>query len=154
MTRIPFAKIPEQLMACMMKTENYLAELNTLDYPLKELLHFHVSTINKCAYCIDMHFKQAVAAGETEIRLYSSQVWRQTSFYSEPEKALLAWAESVTLLSESNEQRQSDYDNLLQHFSQEDVANITLSIVQINAWNRIAKSFGFEAGTYQVGQHG
>lgn len=154
MTRIPFAKIPPQLMACMMTTENYLSELKTIDYAFKELLHFRVSTLNACAYCIDMHFKEAKAAGETEIRLYSSQVWRQTSFYSEPEKALLAWAESVTLLRDSDEQRQSDYDDLLKHFSQEDIANITLSIVQINAWNRIAKSFGFEAGAYQVAEHG
>ena len=72
---------------------------------------------------------------------------------SESEQALLEWTESVTMLNDTEEQRQKLFSNLSNYFSQDDISNLTLSIVQINSWNRLAKPFGFEAGTYQVGQH-
>ncbi|MFT4907913.1 MAG: alkylhydroperoxidase family enzyme [Oleispira sp.] len=100
-----------------------------------------------------MHFKEAVAAGESELRVYSSSAWKETNFYNESEQALLTWAESVTLLNDSTEQRQQSFTDLRKYFSQDDIANLTLSIVQINSWIRLAKPFGFEAGTYQVGQY-
>ncbi|MBL4823356.1 MAG: carboxymuconolactone decarboxylase family protein [Colwellia sp.] len=118
-----------------------------------ELLRYRVSVINQCAYCIEMHFKEAVAAGESELRVYSSSAWQETNFYNGSEQALLAWAESVTLLNDTTDQRQQAFTNLNKHFSQDDIANLTLAIVQINAWVRLAKPFGFEAGAYQVGQH-
>lgn len=86
--------------------------------------------------------------------IYSSITWRDVDFYSETEKALLAWTESVTILNdESNKYRQQAFENLSQHFSQDEIANLTLAIMQINSWIRLAKSFGFEAGTYQIGQY-
>lgn len=153
MTRVPFENIPTNLMSCMMRTEKYVKSLNIIDESFMEVLRYRVSVINQCAYCIEMHFKEAVAAGESELRVYSSIVWKETNFYNESEKALLSWAESVTMLNDSTDQRQQSFTNLSKHFSQDEIANLTLSIVQINSWNRLAKPFGFEAGNYQVGRH-
>ncbi len=153
MTRVPFENIPANLMSCMMRTEKYIKSLNIIDKSFMEVLRYRVSVINQCAYCIEMHFKEAVAAGESELRVYSSIVWKETNFYNESEKALLSWAESVTMLNDSTDQRQQSFTNLSKHFSQDEIANLTLSIVQINSWNRLAKPFGFEAGNYQVGKH-
>ena len=153
MPRIPFENIPANLMSCMMQTEEYIKSLNIIDESFMEVLRYRVSVINQCAYCIEMHFKEAVAAGESELRVYSSSAWKETNFYNESEQSLLTWAESVTLLNDSTDQRQQSFANLSKYFSQDDISNLTLSIVQINSWNRLAKPFGFEAGTYQVGQH-
>lgn len=153
MSRIPFENIPKSLMNCMLKTEQYVKSLDIIDGSFMEILRYHVSTLNKCTYCIDMHFKEAVAAGESELRVYSSSVWKETNFYNGVEQALLTWTESVTLLNDSADQRQQSFINLSQYFSHDEIANLTLAIVQINAWVRLAKSFGFEAGAYQVGQH-
>lgn len=153
MPRIPFENIPENLMSCMMKTEKYIKSLSIIDESFMEVLRYRVSVINQCAYCIEMHFKEAVAAGESELRVYSSSAWKETKFYNESEQALLAWTESVTMLNDTTEQRQQSFTNLSKYFSQDDIANLTLSIVQINSWVRLAKPFGFEAGTYQVGQY-
>lgn len=136
-----------------MQTEKYIKSLNIIDESFMEVLRYRVSVINQCAYCIEMHFKEAVAAGESELRVYSSSAWEETNFYNESEQALLAWAESVTMLNDSTDQRHQSFTNLSKYFSQDDIANLTLSIVQINSWNRLAKPFGFEAGTYQVGKH-
>jgi AhpD family alkylhydroperoxidase len=153
MPRIPFENIPKNLMNCMLQTEKYIKSLNIIDEAFMELLRYRVSVINQCAYCIDMHFKEAVAAGESELRVYSSSAWKETNFYNESEQALLTWTESVTMLNDSTEQRQQSFTELRKYFSQDDIANLTLSIVQINSWIRLAKPFGFEAGTYQIGQY-
>ena len=153
MPRIPYENIPEKLMNCMMQTEKYIKSLNIIDESFMEVLRYRVSVINQCVYCIEMHFKEAVAAGESELRVYSSPTWKETKFYNESEQALLAWAESVTMLNDSADQRQQSFNNLSKYFSQDDISNLTFAIVQINSWNRLAKPFGFEAGNYQVGQH-
>jgi AhpD family alkylhydroperoxidase len=138
----------------MIKTEQYITGLNIIDKPFMEILQYHVSVLNKCAYCIEMHFKEALAAGETELRIYSSLTWRDVGFYKDSEKALLAWAESVTLIKdETNKSRQQIFNNLSQYFNQNEIANLTLAFIQINSWNRLVKSFGFKAGDYQVGQY-
>jgi len=154
MPRIPYENVPKPLMNCMIKTEQYLTSLNIIEKSFMEILQYYVSTLNKCAYCTEMHFKEAFAAGETELRIYSSLTWRDVDFYSDTEKSLLAWAESVSLLNdEENKNRQQKFDKLSQYFKQDEIANLTLAIMQINSWNRLVKSFGFEAGAYQVGQH-
>ncbi|MEP0176784.1 MAG: carboxymuconolactone decarboxylase family protein [Paraglaciecola sp.] len=153
MSRIPFENIPASLISCMMQTEQYIKSLNIIDESFMEVMRYRVSMINQCAYCIDMHFKEAVAAGESELRVYSSSVWKETTFYNDTEQALLAWTESVTLLNDTAAQRQQSFTNLNKYFTHDDIANLTLSLVQINSWVRLAKPFGFEAGTYQVAQH-
>lgn len=137
----------------MMKTENYINELDILDESFMELLRYHVSMLNACAYCIDMHFRKAVAAGESEQRLYSAYVWKDTGYFTNAEQALLTWTEAVTRPATDHEQMQQAFNGLSGYFAIEQIANLTLAIMQINAWTRLAKSFGFEAGSYQLGQY-
>lgn len=150
-TRIAFSEVPKGLMSTMRTTEGYLNSLG-FDIKLLELIRLRASYINQCAYCIDMHFKEAIAAGEDIQRLYSIPNWRDTSYYSEEERACLAWAEYITLPSIQHDE-QSLFEDLLAFYDKEKVANLTLVVIQINAWNRLMKSFGIEAGHYQVGQY-
>ena len=150
-TRIDFSDIPKGLMSSLRATETYTAGLG-FDTALLELIRLHVSYINRCAYCIDMHYKEGLAAGETQQRLYSVIAWRETTYYSEQEKACLEWAEYITLPADQHNE-QSLFEGLLRFFDKAEIANLTLIIIQINAWNRLMKSFAIEAGTYQVGQH-
>jgi len=151
-TRIPFSKIPKGLMSSMINTENYLKTVG-FEFQLLELIRVRVSYINKCAYCIDMHIKEAVAAGEQTYRLYSISNWQDTTYYSDEERACLAWAEYITLPSKQVYDEQRLFEDLLHFYNKEKIANLTLVVTQINAWNRLMKSFGIEAGTYKVGQH-
>ena len=150
-TRIAFPEIPKGLMSTMMTAENYVSS-SGFESKLLELIRFRVSQINQCAYCIDMHFKEAIEAGEDAQRLYSVSVWRDTTYYSPEERACLAWAEYVTLPGGLND-KQSLFEDLLTFLDKEKIANLTLAIIQINAWNRLMKTFGIEAGNYQVGQY-
>lgn len=149
--RIAFSEIPPQLIECMRRTERYLKQCG-FALNLLELMRLRASQLNGCAYCIDMHYQEAIAAGETPLRLYSLQVWRDTSFYSGLERAVLEWTEAVTLLPE---ERLSGplTDTMLKYFDKPALANLTLEIVQINAWNRLMKAFAIEAGHYRPGAH-
>ena len=106
------------------------------------------SQINGCAYCLDMHSKDARAAGETEQRLYMLDAWRESSVYTDRERAALEWTEVVTRVSEGHVP-DSVYDVVRQHFSEEELVNLTLAVVAINGWNRLMISFRVEAGSYQ-----
>lgn len=140
--RIALTEIPKALMASMMRTEAFLEELE-FDKKLLELIRLRVSYINGCAYCVDMHYKEALNNAEKLHRLYSVPQWKETSIYVEKEKACLEWAEYVTAPTKfSNEQEL--FENLLSHFDKEEIANLTMVIIQINAWNRLMKSFGIE----------
>jgi len=152
MQRLNFEQIPEELMSSMMKVENTVNKAG-FDHSLLELIRYYVSQINQCAYCMDMHYKEAIAAGETEQRLHSIMAWRETDYYNEQERAVLAWTESVTQIAHASAEQQFLFENLSEYFAPEDIANLTLAITQINSWTRLAKSFGFEAGSYEVGQH-
>jgi len=116
---------------------------------LLNLIDFRISQINGCAYCMDMHAKDARALGETEQRLYAVSVWRETSFYTERERAALAWAEAVN----SNHVPQEIFDDVKEHLSDEELIDITLAVGNINTWNRLNLSFSpLKPGTYTVGQ--
>lgn len=149
--RIPFAEIPVQLIECMRTTERYLKKCG-FSANLLELIRLRASQLNGCAYCIDMHYKEAIAAGETPLRLYSLPVWRATPFYTDEERAVLEWTEAVTLLPEERLTNELG-DVMLALFDKERLANLTMVIVQINAWNRLMKAFDIEPGHYQVGKH-
>lgn len=149
--RIAFSDIPKDLMAIMMTAENYVSGIG-FDIKLLELIRLRVSSINRCAYCIDMHFKEAIAAGEDIQRLYSVSEWKQTSYYTPEEKACLAWAEFITQPHQQHDE-QSLFECLSAFFNKEQIADLTLMIIQINAWNRLMKSFGIEPGHYQRNQH-
>lgn len=121
---------------------------NGLEQPLVELILLRVSQLNGCAYCIDMHSKDARAAGETEQRLYLLQAWREAPFYSERECAALAWAEAVTQLGEHGVPEEV-FARARAAFSEEELVKLNLVVILINAWNRIAIPFGAVPGEYQ-----
>jgi AhpD family alkylhydroperoxidase len=119
------------------------------DPQLRELVRIRASQINGCAYCIDMHTKDARAIGETEQRIYALPAWRETPFFTEKERAALAFTESVTLLATDHVPTE-DYDAVAARFSPEEVAALVSLIVAINAWNAIAVSTrAWAPGSYQ-----
>ncbi|KJH83296.1 carboxymuconolactone decarboxylase family protein [Pseudomonas sp. KSR10] len=144
------AAAPEAVKA-MIGLETYLARQSRsedgVDKPLMELVKIRVSQINRCAFCIDMHTKDARAHGETEQRIYALSAWRETPFFTDRERAALAWAEANTLLPNGVEQ--SLFDEVRQHFSEAQLTNLTLAIATINAWNRFGVSFAPVPGSYQ-----
>ncbi len=119
-----------------------------LEMSLLELVKIRASQLNGCAYCIDMHTKDARVAGETEQRIYALSAWRETPFFSARERAALAWTEALTNIQEGHAP-----DDVFQwvrgEFEDPDLVKLTLAITQINAWNRIAIAFRVEPGTYQ-----
>ena len=121
-----------------------------LEQSLVELVLFRVSQINKCAYCLDMHYKDARHKGETEQRLYGLSAWRETSYYSNRERAAFAWAEAITACNVTD----SVYNETAKEFSEQELIDLTLTITSINTWNRINLAFPNEPGTYKVGQFG
>ncbi|TAM73118.1 carboxymuconolactone decarboxylase family protein [bacterium] len=119
-----------------------------LPKPLLELVKMRASLINGCAYCLDMHSKDARAGGESEQRLYALSAWRETPFYTDRERAALAWTEALTLVSESHVP-DDVYEEVRKQFSEEELVALTLAIIAINGWNRLAIGFRTEPGTYQ-----
>jgi AhpD family alkylhydroperoxidase len=108
------------------------------------------SQINGCAYCLDMHSKDARALGETEQRLYVLNAWREAPFYTERERAALAWTEALTLVAEDHVPDEV-FNEVRPHFNDQELANLSLAIVSINGWNRLNIAFKTEAGSYQPG---
>jgi len=123
-----------------------------LDETLIHLVHMRVSQINACGYCLDMHSKDSRAAGETEQRLHVLPAWREAPFYTERERAALAWTEAVTKLVDGHVP-DDVYSQATAVFTDAELATLTLAIVQINGWNRICIAFNAVPGTYRVGQH-
>ena len=121
---------------------------STLEPSLRELVKTRASQLNGCAYCLDMHTKDARAHGETEQRLYALSAWRETPFYSARERAALEWTEQLTLIS-TKEISDDLYTRIRRHFSEEEIVLLTLAIVEINGYNRFAIAFRAPAGTYQ-----
>jgi AhpD family alkylhydroperoxidase len=119
-----------------------------LDHKLVHLVKMRASQMNGCAYCLDMHSKDARAAGETEQRLYCLDAWEETDFYSEPERAALAWTEALTRISETHAP-DDVYEEARKHFSERDLVDLSLTIAAINAWNRLAIGFRAQAGIYK-----
>lgn len=121
-----------------------------LEASLLELVKIRASQINACAYCIDMHTKDARAAGETEQRIYALSAWRETPFFTDRERAALAWTESVTLLSETHVP-DDVYEQVRAVFEESELVALSFAIVVINGWNRLAVPFRSPVGTYKAG---
>ncbi len=147
--RLNYSEVDPDALEAMLKLEKYVYA-SGLERPLYELVKTRASQINGCAYCIDMHTKDARKAGETEQRLYALNAWRETPFYTERERAALAWAESLTLISE-NDVSDSLYETLSKHFSEKERVALTMAIIAINGWNRLAISFRTVPGSYMPG---
>lgn len=119
-----------------------------LERSLLELVKMRASQINGCAYCLDMHSKDARALGETEQRLYLLNAWRESPFYSARERSALEWTEAITLISEHGVP-DDVYERASQEFTPEELANLTLAAVTINSWNRLSIAFQVTPGTYK-----
>src|SRR5438270_4721165 len=127
--------------------ETYLHQ-SGLEIPLLHLIKLRASQINGCAYCIDMHWKDLRAIGENEQRLYGLDAWRESPYYSERERAALAWTEAVTLVA-STQVPDAVYEEARRQFNEKEITDLTLAVATINAWNRLAISLRAEAGKYQ-----
>ncbi|HJU08083.1 MAG TPA: carboxymuconolactone decarboxylase family protein [Rhodanobacteraceae bacterium] len=124
----------------------------TLEARLRELVQMRVSQINGCAYCMDMHGKDARTAGETEQRLYVLPAWREASFYSERERAALAWAEALTRLTARDQSVPDElYEQARAQFDEKELVDLTLVVTLINTWNRINIAARPEVGDYKPG---
>ena len=148
--RIDYTKVSPGLMHAMLGFSRYL-EQSGLDRKLIDLVNLRASQINGCAYCIDMHWKDLRAAGEDEQRLYGLDAWEESPYYSDRERAVLAWTEAVTRLKDG---RVPDavFHRARQFFSDKELADLTLAVVAINGWNRLNIAFHTPAGAYQPGQ--
>jgi AhpD family alkylhydroperoxidase len=129
----------------------YLAK-SSIEQSLLNLIYFRVSQINGCAFCLDMHSKDLRAKGETEQRLYILDAWREAPFYTERERASLAWAEAVTKITGGNVADEI-YKEALKQFTEEELIDLTLAVITINSYNRINIAFRTTAGTYQPGAY-
>ncbi len=145
--RLDYAKAAPDGVEILGKLEGYIRRAG-LGHDLVELVKLRASQLNGCAYCIDMHTKDARTFGESEQRLYGLSAWREAPFYSDRERAALAWTEAVTLVSESHVP-DDVYAQARDHFTEKELVDLTLAIIAINSWNRLAISFRTLAGTYQ-----
>src|SRR5690554_6743735 len=141
--RLNYSKLEPAALRAMLELENYVAD-SGLDPSLRELVKLRASQINHCAYCIDMHTKDARAAGETEQRLYLLNAWREAPFYSDRERAALEWTEALTLLT-GGFVPDAVYESVRQHFTEEELVKLSMAIVAINGWNRLSVAFRAEA---------
>ncbi|TAM95388.1 MAG: carboxymuconolactone decarboxylase family protein [Chitinophagaceae bacterium] len=120
---------------------------SSLDPKLQELIKLRSSQINGCAYCLDMHSKDAVAIGENPQRIYVLDAWREAPFYSDKEKAALAWCEALTLISETGAP-DNVYEELHKYFNEKEIMELTFAIITINSWNRLAIGLRQDVGDY------
>jgi AhpD family alkylhydroperoxidase len=148
--RVDYGKRFPELRQAMWAVEHYVHR-SGLDPKLLELVKLRASLINGCAYCVDMHTKVARSLGETEQRLYAVSLWREAPFYSERERAALAWTEAVTLVSIENVP-DDVYEAARQHFDEKELVDLTAAVVAINGWNRMAIAFRTVPGTFQIGR--
>jgi AhpD family alkylhydroperoxidase len=131
----------------MLDLERYFRK-SGLEPSLLELVKMRASQINGCAYCLDMHSKDARARGETEQRLYVLDAWREAPFYTPRERAALAWTEAVTLVAQTHVPDET-YEEVREHFDDKELVDLTLAVVTINGWNRLNIAFRVVAGGYE-----
>ncbi|HQF42856.1 MAG TPA: carboxymuconolactone decarboxylase family protein [Ignavibacteriaceae bacterium] len=145
--RINWYKTSPEGYKAMLELEKVVHK-SSLDPKLLELIKTRASQINGCAHCLEMHTKDAIAIGESEQRLFVVAAWREApSFYSEKERVALAWCESLTNIS-SKGAPENLYKELQKHFTDKEIVELTLAIIAINGWNRLAVSFHSEVGNY------
>jgi AhpD family alkylhydroperoxidase len=146
--RIAFDKASPEAVKAMYGLEAYVQQ-SGIEHVLLGLIKTRASQINGCAYCIDMHTKDARARGETEQRLYMLNAWRESPFYTERERAALEWTEAVTLVA-NNHVPDELYERVRKQFTESELVNLTLAVVAINGWNRLCISFRAVPGTYEA----
>jgi len=147
--RIDTFRVSPRAYQAMNGLQQYVNE-SGLEHSLLELVKMRASQINGCAFCLDMHSKDARAAGETEQRLYLLDAWREVDLYTDRECAALQWAEAVTRVSEGHVPDEA-FAAARAHFSEQELVDLTMAVVAINGWNRLAIAFRAETGKYQPG---
>lgn len=145
--RMHYAQVAPGAVAALRGLEDYVRG-RRLERPLLELVRTRASQLNGCAYCVDMHTRDARTEGETEQRLHAVAVWRETPFFSDRERAALAWTEAVTLVA-GRTISDSDYAAVREQFDECELVDLTVAIVAINGWNRMAVAFRPVPGSYQ-----
>ena len=145
--RLDYAHVAPGAVRAQFGLEQYVRD-SGLEHSLLHLVKMRASYMNGCAYCVDMHSKDARVAGETEQRLYAVPVWRETPFFTPRERAALAWTEAVTDVGRTGVP-DDVYEETRRHFSEAEMVNLTLAVVAINGWNRLAISFRAPVGSYQ-----
>lgn len=149
--RIDYTKVGPAAYKAVAGMEAYVRH-SSLEHSLVELVKLRSSYINGCAYCVDMHSKDALAAGETEQRIFAVPVWRETPFFTPRERAALAFTEAVTLISHDGVPDEV-FDEARAHFSEQELVDLTMAIATINVWNRLAITFRSDVGSYQPPAH-
>jgi AhpD family alkylhydroperoxidase len=145
--RIDYLKSARGAYHAMLGIEHYLQQCG-LEESLQNLIKLRVSQINGCAYCIDMHWKDLRAAGESEQRLYGLDAWEESPYYTERERAALVWAESVTNIQEGHVP-DGVFERVKTFFNDKELADLTLAVTAINSWNRLSIAARTVPGTYQ-----
>ena len=149
--RLNWSKILPESYQAMLRLQKVVDD-SKIEHRLIELVKIRASQINGCAFCLDMHTKDAIAIGESQQRIYLLSAWRDAPIYSEREKAALAWCESLTQISHRGAPDEI-YQEVEKVFSAEEIAQLTMAIVVINSWNRLSVGFRTPAGDY-VSSHG
>ena len=150
--RIDYGKVAPGAYKAMLGLESYLHGCG-LEVPLLHLIKLRASQLNGCAYCLDMHWKDLRACGENEQRLYGLDAWREAPYYTDRERAALAWTEAVTNVSQGHVPDEV-YEEAHRHFTEKELADLTLAVAAINAWNRLAISARTVPGDYQPAKAG
>ena len=147
--RIDYTRVSPQVLRSLIAL-NAPAETSSLEPALLNLVRMRASQINGCAFCLDMHSKDARAAGEKEQRLYMLEAWRETAVYTDRERAALAWTEAVTRVTDGHVP-DDVYAEASEHFTEQELVALTLAVVAINSFNRLNVAFRMEGGGYQPG---
>ena len=148
--RISLANVSPEAIKTVLGLEKYLRGCG-LEERLLDLVKLRASQINGCAYCLDMHWKDLRAAGESEQRLYSLDAWAECPYYTDKERAALAWTEPVTLVADGHVP-DAVYEQVRPFFSEKELGDLTLAVATINVWNRLNIAARTEPGTYQPGK--
>lgn len=146
--RIDYATKAPKAIRALAELQGYV-DASGLEPLLLELVKLRASELNGCAYCLDMHSKDARALGESEQRIYMLTAWREAPCYSPRERAALAWTEAVTTLSSARDVPDAIYDEARAHFSEQELVDLNFAVIAINAWNRLGVPFRPEVGHYQ-----
>lgn len=145
--RFNYVKAAPGVYEAMQGLEKYLRQCG-LEESLLHLIKLRASQINGCAYCLDMHWKDLIASGENEQRLYLLDAWRESPYYSDRERSALAWTEAVTLITQGHVP-DAVYDEARSHFNAKELSDLTLAVAAINAWNRLSIASRVLPGSYQ-----
>jgi AhpD family alkylhydroperoxidase len=145
--RMDYSSASRGLMKALNGLQHHV-DHSSIESSLLELVRIRASQINGCAYCLDMHTKDARAAGETEMRIYTLSAWRETPFFTDRERAALEWTEALTSIATSHVTDEL-FARMREHFTETELADLSGAIIMINAWNRLAIPFRDVPGVYQ-----